>query len=425
MPKLLVPLLVAAAASIPTTHARLQFVGHRGGMSGHNTFVPEHSKAAYALGASNGVNLIEPDVISSKDGVLYVMHRNELSRTSDISEKAEFADRKTTKVIDDGDGSGKSTLTGWFSEDFTWEEISTLRLRSTLYDGDGPLDGIYSFLKFEEMMVYVQTLSGMVNADTPFGIYPETKLSNYFSSINLPLEEKFMDAIANAGYCGYEENGTICKAELGDDSLGPILLQSFCPESLQTLRTMTNLPTVCLINGGSAGELKISTDKKTVDPEMVAEIATYSDMLSLPTSFDSNFFAAATKAGKDAGMTIHAWYVDDDPELYTFLTDLGVAATFTNNMAYSHGAADMIDFLQDSGRLGDGDSQEKLSKGKTNFTNSIVLPAALFAVVAMAGVTFWSHRRQNQPGQGKRDFSELGDEIDDEDVRLSWNSNDC
>lgn len=92
-------------------------------MSGHNTFVPEHSKAAYALGASNGVNLIEPDVISSKDGVLFVMHRNELGRTSDISEKAEFADRKTTKVIDDGDGSGKSTLTGWFSEDFTWEEV--------------------------------------------------------------------------------------------------------------------------------------------------------------------------------------------------------------------------------------------------------------------------------------------------------------
>ena len=136
-------------------------------------------------------------------------------------------------------------------------QISALRLRSTLYDGDGPLDGIYSFLTFEEMMAYVKTLSGMVDVDIPFGVYPETKLSNYFASIGLPLEEKFVAAIANAGYCGYEEGGTFCKAELGDSDLGPILLQSFCPESLRTLRTMTDLPTVSLINGGTAGELKV------------------------------------------------------------------------------------------------------------------------------------------------------------------------
>jgi|NorSeaMetagenome_1021524.scaffolds.fasta_scaffold27477_1 glycerophosphoryl diester phosphodiesterase len=92
-------------------------------MSGHNSFVPEHSKAAYALGASYGATYIEPDVISTKDHVLLVMHGNELSRTSDVADKPEFADRKTTKVIDDGDGSGKSTITGFFSEDFTWEEI--------------------------------------------------------------------------------------------------------------------------------------------------------------------------------------------------------------------------------------------------------------------------------------------------------------
>ncbi|GMH59550.1 hypothetical protein TrST_g11512 [Triparma strigata] len=388
-------------------NGRLEFAGHRGGMSGHHTFVPEHSKAAYALGASNGVNLIEPDVISTKDGILFVMHGNELGRTSDISEKPEFADRKTTKVIDDGDGSGKSTITGWFSEDFTWEEISTLRLRSTLYDGKGPLDNIFSFLKFEEMMAYVSELSGMVDAPAPFGVYPETKLSNYFSSIGLPLEDKFMDAIANAGYCGYEKGGTICKAALGDASLGPILLQSFCPESLQTLRTMTDLPTVCLINGGSTGEDKLSTDGKTIDPDKVSAIATYSDMLSLPTSFEKDFFADAAKAGQDAGMTIHAWYVDDDPDLYAFLTDLNVAATFTNNMAYSSGAADMIDYLEDSGRLGSSGTAPGGDEGSD--VTSVVLPLAVFAVVAMLAGTFFRQRRRskNPPGQS---FTELGDE---------------
>ena len=72
-------------------------------------------------------------------------------------------------------------------------------------------------------------------------------------------------------------------------------------------------------------------------------------MLSLPTSFASAFFADATEAGNDAGMSIHAWYVNNDPELYTFLTFLDIAVTFMNNMAHSHGAADMIDFLQEHG----------------------------------------------------------------------------
>jgi hypothetical protein len=134
----------------------LELAGHRGGISGHNSFVPEHSKAAYALGASYGATYLEPDVISTKDAVLMVCHGNELSRTSDIADKAEFADRKTTKIINDGDGSGVYTAVGWFSEDFTWEEISTLRLRATSHEG--PLDGIYGFLKFEDMLDYVAGL---------------------------------------------------------------------------------------------------------------------------------------------------------------------------------------------------------------------------------------------------------------------------
>eukprot|EP00620_Florenciella_sp_RCC1587_P015256 CAMPEP_0182563310 /NCGR_PEP_ID=MMETSP1324-20130603/5479_1 /TAXON_ID=236786 /ORGANISM="Florenciella sp., Strain RCC1587" /LENGTH=351 /DNA_ID=CAMNT_0024776475 /DNA_START=42 /DNA_END=1097 /DNA_ORIENTATION=+ len=327
------------------TYGRLEFAGHRGGMSGHESFVPEHSKAAYALGASYGATFIEPDVISTKDGILMVMHGNELGRTSDISERPEFADRETTKTIDDGDGSGSSTITGWFSEDFTWEEISTLRLRSTLYDGKGPLDNIYGFLKFEEMMAYVSELSDMVGTTT-FGVYPETKLSNYFASVGLPLEDKFMQAIANAGYCGYGAGSSFCRASLAAEGLGPIVLQSFCPESLVLLKNMTDLPTVSLINGGDDGIAKLSKDGETVDADLVALIATYADILALPTSFDEDFFADAVTAAQTTGMVVHAWVADDDAGLYSRLTDLGVEATFTNNMAYGKGALDMMELME-------------------------------------------------------------------------------
>ena len=137
---------------LPAAASGLVLTGHRGGMSGTDSFVPEHSKAAYALGASYGAAFIEPDVISTKDHVLMVMHGNELGRTSDVAQRPEFADRYTTKVrhiycirpwcfvnvrvglfgahwcrtlqvVDDGDGCTTSTVTGWFSEDFTWDEV--------------------------------------------------------------------------------------------------------------------------------------------------------------------------------------------------------------------------------------------------------------------------------------------------------------
>ena len=80
-----------------------------------------------------GADFIEPDLVSTKDGVLIARHENEIGGTTDVAER--FPDRKRTKTID-----GQS-LTGWFTEDFTLAEIKTLRARERLpfrshaYDG--------------------------------------------------------------------------------------------------------------------------------------------------------------------------------------------------------------------------------------------------------------------------------------------------
>jgi len=85
-----------------------------------------------------GADYIEPDLVSTKDHVLVARHENEISGTTDVADRSEFADRKTTKVID-----GVS-LVGWFTEDFTLAELRTLRAkeripairqRNTIYDG--------------------------------------------------------------------------------------------------------------------------------------------------------------------------------------------------------------------------------------------------------------------------------------------------
>src|SRR5262245_45812079 len=109
-------------------------IGHRG-TAGYR---PEHTLASYELAIALGPDFIEPDLVSTRDGVLVARHENEIGGTTDVANHTEFAGRRTTKVIDG------VTITGWFTEDFTLAELKTLRAveripavrqENTLYNG--------------------------------------------------------------------------------------------------------------------------------------------------------------------------------------------------------------------------------------------------------------------------------------------------
>src|ERR1043165_3277744 len=108
--------------------------GHRGA-SGYR---PEHTLASYELAARMGADYIEPDLVTTKDGVLVARHEPEIGGTTNVADHPEFTGRKTTKSLD-----GVAT-TGWFTEDFTLAELRTLRAkeripdirqRNTIYNG--------------------------------------------------------------------------------------------------------------------------------------------------------------------------------------------------------------------------------------------------------------------------------------------------
>ncbi|MFI5426408.1 glycerophosphodiester phosphodiesterase family protein [Aeromicrobium sp. UC242_57] len=69
-------------------------IGHRG-VPGERL---EHTRPSYLLAIEQGCDYIEPDVVSTKDGVLVVRHENEIGGTTDVSEHPEFADRKVSKL---------------------------------------------------------------------------------------------------------------------------------------------------------------------------------------------------------------------------------------------------------------------------------------------------------------------------------------
>ncbi|GAB2979294.1 glycerophosphodiester phosphodiesterase family protein [Frigoribacterium salinisoli] len=164
-------------------------IAHRGA-SGHR---PEHGEAAYRLAIELGAEAIEPDLVPTKDGVLALRHENEVSGTTDVAERPDLAHLRTTKVVEGQE------VTGWFTEDLTWAELSTLRVRERLprlrpasaaHDGEGRVQRLEDLLRLLD------------DADRPVGLVAELKHATYFAQLGLPLDELVADALAAAGWTG-------------------------------------------------------------------------------------------------------------------------------------------------------------------------------------------------------------------------------
>ena len=211
-------LLLMAFASAQADPKPL-IIGHRGA-SGHR---PEHTLEGYRLASEMGADFIEPDLVSTKDGVLVARHENEIGGTTDAAIR--FPDRKATKTID-----GQAT-TGWFTEDFTLAELKTLRAKERLAFRSHEFDGRFEVPTFDEVIELAQKL-GRERGRT-LGIYPETKHPTYFRGIGLPLEQKLLASLDKHGWNARE---------------APVFIQSFESGNLKDLRKLTKVRLIQLVD---------------------------------------------------------------------------------------------------------------------------------------------------------------------------------
>ena len=146
-------------------------IAHRGA-SGER---PEHTLEAYRLGIAQGADFIEPDLVPTRDGVLIARHEHALSLSTDVADRPEFAERKTTKRIDGVE------VQDWFAEDFTLAELRTLRARETRpkdRPGSAAFDGQFGIATFAEVIALAKSEGERLGR--PIGIYPETKHPVFF-----------------------------------------------------------------------------------------------------------------------------------------------------------------------------------------------------------------------------------------------------
>jgi glycerophosphoryl diester phosphodiesterase len=183
-------------------------IGHRGAPG----YLPEHSRSSYGLAITSGVDAVEPDIVPTKDGVLVIRHENEISGTTDVADRPEFAHLRCTKEVEG------QAQTGWFTEDFTWAEMATLRCRERLpqvrtssaaHDDEEPV------LRLTDLLEMLGV------ADRSIGMVLEIKHAAYFAAIGLDLVPMIERELAASGWA---------------DISAPLIVESFEPTVLAQLR---------------------------------------------------------------------------------------------------------------------------------------------------------------------------------------------
>ena len=227
-------------------------IAHRGA-SGER---PEHTLAAYDLAIAQGADVIEPDLVPTKDGVLVARHENEIGETTDVADRPEFAARRATKTID-----GR-TVAGWFTEDFTLPELKRLRARERLpklRPANTAFDGQEAIPTLSEVIALAKRRSA--ETGRTIAIYPETKSPTYFASIGLGTDAPLVRELDAAGWSAPD---------------APVFIQSFEVANLQRLAGMTRVRLVQLLDatGGPADGARPSYAAMAT-PAGLAEIARY------------------------------------------------------------------------------------------------------------------------------------------------------
>lgn len=302
----------AAGAQPRRLSARIELFGHRGACA----LRPEHTLASYARAIADGADYVEPDLCVTRDGVLVARHEPNISETTDIASRPEFASRKTTKTIDG------QTQTGWFTDDLTLAELKTLRAIERipkLRPGNLRWNGEFEVPTFYEYLDFVAAEAATRGRD--IGIVPEIKHSTYFAGVGLPMEDRFLKALADHPYTRR------C----------PVEIQSFEVSNLKSLRAKLGRPAnVRLMQLVDAGDQKPGdvlarngplTYGQMITPEGLAEIRTYADVVApqvraiIPLGPDGRL-GQPTRLVADAhaaGLLVHIWTFR--PENYFLAAD--------------------------------------------------------------------------------------------------------
>ncbi|WP_198663327.1 glycerophosphodiester phosphodiesterase family protein [Jiangella endophytica] len=271
-------------------------VAHRGACG----YRPEHTLAGYQLAIDLGADFLDTDLQLTRDGVLVARHDAELSASTDVAERPEFAHRRRRGLVD-----GRE-LTGWFVDDFTLDEVKSLYARERiprLRPANQAYEGRLRVPTFDEIITLA--VEGGRRRGRPVGLYPELRHPTYYADRGMSADDALMAALL-----GFRlERAGI-----------PVFVRSYEPSVLRRLAARTSVPLVQLVDStGRPFDWERAEDgRRFVDlltPTGLREVASYATVLGAHKSLvvprdPEGRLGHPGRLVSDAhhlGMAVHAW----------------------------------------------------------------------------------------------------------------------
>lgn len=302
----------------PTTRRPI-VIAHRGA----SAYRPEHTLAAYTLAIEQGADFIEPDLVMTKDHVLVCRHENEISQTTNVSTRPEFADRRKAKTVD-----GVEAL-GWWVEDFTLAELKTLRARERipqLRPGNAQHDDQFEIPTFSEALALAQSRGK--------GIYPELKHPTFLREQGVDPVPAFIAAVNEAG---------------GQRAADIMYVQCFEVGAIRMLAEMSSIRWPCIQLASADGgpwDQRGTTYEQMLADDGLRRIREYAigvgveKSLIIPRDSANNLVAPTDLVARAhaENLLVHAWTFR--PENYFLPASLRVGATDAQETLRLHGNLD-------------------------------------------------------------------------------------
>ncbi|KCZ52063.1 glycerophosphodiester phosphodiesterase family protein [Hyphomonas pacifica] len=283
------PVAPQAEANAPETQAETKtfksltgeapiIIAHRGASG----LFPEHTIKAYETAIEQGADFIEPDLVMSSDGVLFANHDGYLSDTTDIADHPEFADRKKVRQTPFGDRED------WWSDDFTWEELKTLKARQRVEGRDQEYNDQLNLVSFDEILDLV---TEQAKKGRTVGLHIEAKWPSHFSSVGLDMVDPILDAM---DVKGLKAAGI------------PVYIQCFEPQFLAEVAKKSDIPLIQNLIGPPYDKMlgmEISLDDVTT-----AGVGANKTMILNEDGTTTDYINQA----HDKGLLVHVFTVRDD-----------------------------------------------------------------------------------------------------------------
>ncbi len=242
-----------------------RIIAHRGASG----LLPEHTLVAYALALGQGADVVEPDLVPSRDGVLFARHEPTLARSTDVAARPEFAHRRRDE--------------DWYSIDFDAVDIDRLRAVQPFPGRAGAYDGLHAVPRFADVLRWAALAAA--ERGRPVTLYPEIKHPIELAAAGHDPVPRFIEAVADL------------------PASVEVWVQCFQAEPLRRVHEATGLPCCLLLDAeadwrGAIVEHRDWLFSLGVDKRLLVEA--------------DGRVSALLAVAHDAGLNVDAWTFRDD-----------------------------------------------------------------------------------------------------------------